>query len=165
MVDAYMRQWSVNRVDRRGWREWHRRPLGRRLGTEMHALGKFIVERMPADMTQAQLARKSGLSKQHISVLLKPDATRLGRMIDAKTVAGLSVGLNVDESVIVSKAAESMGIPLDKLRPVIVTADDVSDEHLLEILRQRLKGVGRVEDPAPIARAGGSPADGAVRWT
>jgi transcriptional regulator with XRE-family HTH domain len=104
----------------------------------MHALGCYLQEEMDArGWRQADLARASGLSRQVVSLLVTQQELRA--MIRQPTIEALSRALGVDETIIISKAAEAIGVPVDKLAPVVLAADDVSDDVLLEILRKRLK--------------------------
>jgi transcriptional regulator with XRE-family HTH domain len=124
----------------------------------MHALGRFIQQRMDERGWQRrEVARRSGLSRQHLADLLDPRRERLGNMIRESTVAGLSRAFEVPETVIISKAAESLGVPVDRLRPIQVTAHDVPDDVLLQILSDRLSRVTQVDGigAARPQRAGG----------
>lgn len=107
----------------------------------MHALGRFISELMDArDMSRPQLERASGLSRQHVHQLLDDSRTRLGRMVDDATIAGLARAFpDVGEPSFIAKAAESLGVPIDRLTVVDVDPDRLSDDALLGILARRLK--------------------------
>jgi transcriptional regulator with XRE-family HTH domain len=79
----------------------------------MHALGEYLsreIERR--SWTAAELARRSGLTKQSISNLMAADKTQLGRMLERRTFAGLAEALGVPAETVVLKAAEAMGIPV-----------------------------------------------------
>ncbi len=107
----------------------------------MHALGRFISELMDArSMSRPALERASGLSRQHIHQLLDDRRTSLGRMVDDATIAGLARAFaDVGEGAFIAKAAESMGVPVDRLAAVDIDLDRLSDEALLGILARRLE--------------------------
>lgn len=107
----------------------------------MHALGRFVSDLMDArSMSRPDLERASGLSRQHIHQLLDDRRTSLGRMVDEATIAGLSRAFaDVGETPFIVKAAESLGVPVDRLAAVDVDLDRLSDEALLGILARRLK--------------------------
>ena len=107
----------------------------------MHAMGRFITDLMDArSMSRPDLERASGLSRQHIHQLLDDRRTSLGRMVDDATIAGLSRAFaDIGETAFILKAAESMGVPVDRLASVDVDIDRLSDDALLGILAQRLK--------------------------
>lgn len=92
-------------------------------------------------MTPAGLVRASGLSKQHVSQLLDESKTRLGRMVADKTIAGLGRAFpEVGEVAFITKAAEAMGVPVDRLEVVSPNYDALSNDALIAILSERLKG-------------------------
>ncbi|MCB0910374.1 MAG: helix-turn-helix domain-containing protein [Propionibacteriaceae bacterium] len=116
----------------------------------MHALGRFISELMDTrGMSRPDLERASGLSRQHIHQLLDDRRTSLGRMLDDTTIAGLARAFaDVGETAFITKAAESMGVPIDRLAPVDIDLDRLSDEALLGILARRLRRASAQPGPA-----------------
>lgn len=135
----------------------------------MHALGRFITDLMEArSMSRPELERASGLSRQHIHQLLDDRRTSLGRMVDDATIAGLSRAFaDIGETAFIVKAAESLGVPVDRLAVVDVDLDRLSDDALLGILARRLKraasapleAVGQhpsADEQAPLAARHGS---------
>ena len=91
-------------------------------------------------MSRPELERASGLSRQHIHQLLDDRKTGLGRMLDDTTIAGLSRAFpDVGEIAFIAKAAESLGVPVDRLAVIDVDFDRLSDDALLGILARRLK--------------------------
>jgi transcriptional regulator with XRE-family HTH domain len=107
----------------------------------MHALGRFISDLMDSrSMSRPDLERASGLSRQHIHQLLDDRRTSLGRMVDDATIAGLSRAFaDIGETPFIVKAAESLGVPVDRMAAVDVDLDRLSDDALLGILARRLK--------------------------
>jgi transcriptional regulator with XRE-family HTH domain len=127
----------------------------------MHALGRFIGDLMDArSMSRPDLERASGLSRQHIHQLLDDRRTSLGRMIDDATVAGLARAFaDVGETAFILKAAESLGVPIDRLASVDVDFDRLSDDALLGILARRLKRTASPSMRAVVDPSGGSGAE------
>lgn len=125
----------------------------------MHALGRFISELMEArSMSRPALERASGLSRQHIHQLLDDRRTSLGRMVDDTTIAGLARAFaDIGEGAFIAKAAESMGVPVDRLAAIEVDLDRLSDEALLGILARRLERASSLraqaadDEPRPLA--------------
>jgi transcriptional regulator with XRE-family HTH domain len=106
----------------------------------MHALGRFITELMDArSMSRPDLERTSGLSRQHLHQLLDDRRTHLGRMIDHTTITALATAFpDLGETTFILKAAESLGVPIDRLTTTI-DPNRLSNEALLGILAKRLK--------------------------
>ncbi len=105
----------------------------------MHELGRFIQGLMDGrGWTQADLARASGITRQTVSRLLIKD--HLGRMVSDETIAGLHKAFpEVSEGAFITKAAEALGVPIDRLETVDPDVSQLSDEALLGILAGRLK--------------------------
>lgn len=107
----------------------------------MHALGAYIDSLMTArGMTRPELVRASGLSRQHVHQLLDPTRDTLGRMPEPATIEGLTRAFPESREVsFITKAAEALGVPVDRLVVVQPASfDDLPDEVLLGILAQRL---------------------------
>ena len=116
----------------------------------MHALGRFIQDLMDArNMPRPDLERASGLSRQHIHQLLDDRKTGLGRMVDDSTIAALARAFpDVGESAFIAKAAESLGVPVDRLTVVRADFDQLTDEALLGLLSKRLERSRQRDDSA-----------------
>lgn len=120
----------------------------------MHALGRFVQDLMDARrMTRPALERASGLSRQHIHQLLDDRKTGLGRMVEESTISALATAFpDIGETAFIAKAAESLGVPVDRLSVVDTDLNQLSDEALLGILALRLE---RRRTPGPAATGGG----------
>lgn len=107
----------------------------------MHALGRFVQDLMDArNMRRPDLERASGLSRQHIHQLLDDRKTGLGRMLDDSTITALAKAFpDIGETAFIAKAAESMGVPVDRLTVVSADLDQLTDEALLGLLSKRLE--------------------------
>lgn len=105
----------------------------------MHELGRFIQSLMDQEgMTQPDLVRRSGLSRQHVHTMLK--AETLTRLPAATTIDGLHQAFpHVTRETFVLRAAAAMGIPVDA---TLAEPDysQLSNDTLLGILRSRLDG-------------------------
>ncbi|MCR6647765.1 MAG: helix-turn-helix transcriptional regulator [Cellulomonas sp.] len=114
----------------------------RRWGSHMHAWSRFVREYLDVHgMRPAELARKTGVSPQVLSNLLNDRRDHLDRRPDPKTVALLARGMNVDESVLLSKIGEAMGLPVAE-HVVVYSASRVSDDELIRELAARLRKRG-----------------------
>ena len=103
----------------------------------MHALSRWIQDEMDArHWRQRDLVRESGLARSQVSQLLTQPELR--RMVAPNTVSALAKAFGVDERIVIVKSAEAIGVPVDLLSPVVVTAWDVSNEELLAIISSRL---------------------------
>lgn len=120
----------------------------------MHALGRFVQDLMDARrMTRPALERASGLSRQHIHQLLDDRKTGLGRMVEESTISALATAFpDIGETAFIAKAAESLGVPVDRLSVVDTDLNQLSDEALLGILALRLE---RRRTPDSAATGGG----------
>ena len=108
----------------------------------MHAWSRFVREYLDTHgMRPAELARKTGVSPQVLSNLLNDRRDQLDRRPDPKTVALLAKGMNVDESVLLSKIGEAMGLPVAE-HVVVYSASRVSDDELIRELATRLRKRG-----------------------
>lgn len=121
----------------------------------MHALGEYLTEELERrGWTQAELARRAGLTRQSVSNLLDPEKTQLGSMLLRHTFAGLSQALQVPGEDLVLKAAEAMGLPVQPVEPRstwlapeeamaalerYLTSDDLTLAELYDYLRMYLR--------------------------
>jgi transcriptional regulator with XRE-family HTH domain len=105
----------------------------------MHELGRFIQDLMDGHgWRQADLARASGITPATVSRLLTKG--HLGRMVADDTIAGLHKAFpEIPEGVFITKAAEALGVPVDRLETVDPDLSSLSDEALLGILAERLR--------------------------
>lgn len=131
----------------------------------MHALRKFVQDQMDTrNWRAADLAARSGISKQVISGLLTDDRDTVDRMPTEKTIAGLCKAFSVSRDAVLAVVGEAMGLPVG--RPtVIYDASRVPNDELIRELARRLGEAGgeHVHGSAPITPAGGSPATDNVR--
>jgi transcriptional regulator with XRE-family HTH domain len=91
---------------------------------------------------QADLARASGLTRQHISGMMTDDRERLDDLPTRETVEKIAKAFGVSPGVVLRIAAEACGVPVDGLLEVSVS--DLSNDVLIEELRRRLSPGGTV---------------------
>lgn len=118
----------------------------------LHEYRRFIQTELDArGWRQAELVRRSGLSRQLISGILKDDRDHLGQMPDASTLEGIAQGLGVPEERVRTAAARSLVGYEDDGTPLVVDLEDVSTDALVEELRRRIppKKGPRVNPAAP----------------
>lgn len=124
----------------------------------MHALSRFIEEQLEVNgWTQADLVRQSGLSKQHLSKMLADDRDRLPRLPTEATLLGLARGLRVPLNVVVLRAAQACGVPVDVTQVEVGSPRAMSTDQLLAEVRRRIElgGAGDGRDTASIGPADG----------
>lgn len=104
----------------------------------MNPWSKFVQSYLDAhQMKPADLARKSGVSPQVLSVLLNDPRTQLIQRPEQRTIELLAAAMGVGPEVLLSKVGEAMGLPVNE--PVVVyDATGVSNEDLLRALADRL---------------------------
>lgn len=119
----------------------------------MHALRSFIEQQLEENgWTASDLARQSGLSKQHVSKMLNDDRERLVRLPTEETLLGLSQGLRVPLTTVVLRAAQACGVPVDVTEVEVASPRSLTTEQLLAEIRRRIEG--GVADAAPTSEAG-----------
>lgn len=112
----------------------------------MHAYRRFVQTEMDKrGWTAADLQRSSGLTKQNLSRLLRDEREQLQQRPDTATVTALASAFGVDEKLVLSHVAEAMGLPTSRVE--VAAAADLSNDELLRILAERLRG--GTHEPAP----------------
>lgn len=105
----------------------------------MHAYRKIVDEQMKAGrMSQSELSRASGLSRQRVSQILNDDRERLVQVPDTATVEGLAKAFKLAPEVVWVAVAEAMGLPSFVVPPITHEVKDVDDAQLLAELGKRL---------------------------
>lgn len=118
----------------------------------MHAYRRFVQTEMDKrGWTAADLQRSSGLTKQNLSRLLRDEREQLQQRPDAATVTALANAFGVDEKLVLSHVAEAMGLPTSRVE--VATAADLSNDELLRVLAERLRGGTHEPAPDPAASA------------
>lgn len=103
-----------------------------------HALNRFIQEQMDARlMTQADLVRRSGLHRSHVSKLVNDRRSRLSQLPAKDTIEGLARAFRVTPGVILSKAVEALDIGFEA-KDFVYGLSEATDEELLGEIAQRL---------------------------
>lgn len=132
----------------------------------MHEFKRFIQQQLDArGWKQADLVRKSGLSKQHVSNMLRDTREHLGQMPDEKTIQALAGGFQLPAEVVRTAASRALAGYSDEGQPLHVDIHQVPLDTLLNEIRRRFEeigdphGTGTEEVPEPRPQAGG-PVDG-----
>lgn len=123
----------------------------------MHEYRRFIQQQLDErGWTQAELVRKSGLSRQLIWSVLNDGRDHLGQMPDERTLEGLAKGFRLPIETIRTAAARSLVGYTDDGTVLTIRLQDVSTDALLNEIRRRIdENQSRNADtPAP---AGASP--------
>ena len=75
----------------------------------MHEFKRFIQQQLDArGWKQADLVRASGLSRSHVSKLMRDDREHLGQMPEADTLAGLARGFTIPEEIVRTAASRAL---------------------------------------------------------
>lgn len=118
----------------------------------MHAYRRFVQTEMDKrGWTAADLQRSSGLTKQNLSRLLRDEREHLQQRPDAATVSALARAFGVGEELVLTHVAEAMGLPTGRVE--VAAAADLSNDELLRILAERLRGGTHEPAPDPEATA------------
>lgn len=105
----------------------------------MHEYRRFIQAQLDErGWRPADLARKSGLSKQLISDVLKDDRDHLGRMPNPSTISALARGFGIAEETVRAAAARSLVDYSDDGTALTITLGEVSTDALLNEIRRRI---------------------------
>lgn len=128
----------------------------------MHAYRKLIEEQMEAgEMTQSDLARASGVTRQRINQILKSDRDRLVHVPDTATVEGFAKAFKLAPEVVWIAVAEAMGLPRFVVPSITHQVKDVTNAQLLSELASRMDLEVSVRPSQPATGEGKkSPDDG-----
>jgi len=128
----------------------------------MHEFKRFIQQQLDArGWKQADLVRKSGLSKQHVSNMLRDTREHLGQMPDEKTIRALADGFQMPAEVVRTAASRALAGYSDEGQPLHVDIHQVPLDTLLNEIRRRFEeigehhGPGTEEEQEPRTQAGG----------
>ncbi|MBA8964651.1 transcriptional regulator with XRE-family HTH domain [Rhodococcus percolatus] len=105
----------------------------------MHEFRRFIQQELDArSWKQADLARRSGLTRSHISKLLRDSRDHLGQMPDAETIQGLATGFMLPEEVVRTAASRALRGYSDDGTALYVDLSGISTDALLGEVRRRI---------------------------
>lgn len=109
----------------------------------MHEFKRFIQQQLDArGWKQADLVRKSGLSKQHVSNMLRDTREHLGQMPDEKTIRALADGFQLPAEVVRTAASRALAGYSDEGQPLHVDIHQVPLDTLLNEIRRRFEEIG-----------------------
>lgn len=115
----------------------------------MHEYRRFIQGELDArGWKQADLVRRSGLSRQLVSSLMRDSRDHLGQMPDAATIEALAFGFGVSVDIVRTAAARSLADYVDDGTALTITLSEVSTDALLTEIRRRIDhGVEVAQEP------------------
>ena len=129
----------------------------------MHEFKRFIQQQLDArGWKQADLVRKSGLSKQHVSNMLRDTREHLGQMPDERTIRALADGFQIPAEVVRTAASRALAGYSDEGQPLHVDIHQVPLDTLLNEIRRRFEeigerhGTGTEEEQEPRTQKGGT---------
>jgi transcriptional regulator with XRE-family HTH domain len=100
---------------------------------------EFILEQMDArHWRQADLVRASGLSRSHVSKMLKDTRPHLAQIPDGTTLSGLATAFKMDVSEVRRVATRAVGVNADPAPTMVFGLRDATDAELLSELQKRL---------------------------
>jgi transcriptional regulator with XRE-family HTH domain len=100
---------------------------------------EFILEQLDArHWRQADLVRASGLSRSHVSKLLKDVRPRLAQLPDDTTLNGLAAAFKMDVSEVRRVATRAVGVSDDPAPTMVFGLREATDAELLSELQKRL---------------------------
>lgn len=109
----------------------------------MHEFQRFIQQQLDArGWKQADLVRKSGLTKQHVSNLLRDTREHLGQMPEEKTIRALARGFQIPTEVVRTAASRALAGYSDEGQPLHVDIHQVPLDTLLNEIRRRFEEIG-----------------------
>lgn len=120
----------------------------------MHEFKRFIQQQLDArGWKQADLVRASGLSRSHVSKLMRDNREHLGQMPEADTLAGLARGFTIPEEIVRTAASRALVGYEDDGHPIQFDLTEVTTDALLQEVRRRIEstGVGHGERTEEVA--------------
>ena len=109
----------------------------------MHEFKRFIQQQLDArGWKQADLVRASGLSRSHVSKLMRDNREHLGQMPEADTIAGLARGFSLPEETVRTAASRALVGYEDDGHPIQFDLTEVSTDVLLQEVRRRIESTG-----------------------
>lgn len=123
----------------------------------MHEYRRFVQGELDArGWRQSDLVRRSGLSRQLVSNILRDDRDYLGQMPDAATLEALARGFGLPVETVRTAAARSLVDYSDDGTALTITLGEVSTDALLNEIRRRID-----DADLPPAAAAPAPSEGA----
>jgi len=113
----------------------------------MHEFARFVQEQMDAHRySPADLARRSGLSRSHVSKIINDQRPVLGSMPEVETVAALAKAFSVPDGDVLDAAARAAGLRV-RTAPPLLNVTAVSDTALISEINRRLSQAGPIIPP------------------
>jgi transcriptional regulator with XRE-family HTH domain len=136
----------------------------------VHEFKRFIQKQLDDQgLRQADLVTRSGLTRSHISKLMRDQRDHLGQMPDKETLEALAKGFGVPVERVRTAAARSLVGYTDDGSPISLELGEVPTDALLNELKRRIeassKGASYDEDTQPRTQEGSTEHSSAGRGT
>ncbi|OZC62734.1 hypothetical protein CH276_14020 [Rhodococcus sp. 06-470-2] len=132
----------------------------------MHEFKRFIQKQLDDQgLRQADLVTRSGLTRSHISKLMRDQRDHLGQMPDKETLEALAKGFGIPVERVRTAAARSLVGYIDDGSPISLELGEVPTDALLNELKRRIeassKGASYDEITQPRTQEGSQEHSGA----
>jgi transcriptional regulator with XRE-family HTH domain len=119
-----------------------------------HALREFIRTQMDErQIDQATFTRTSGLTRSHVSKLLRDDRDRLPQLPRRETLAGIAKAFSVSPQVVLAVAVEALGLGYEAADFVNELSQATNEELARELERRLLRAPHHGSVPSPFGAA------------
>lgn len=109
----------------------------------MHEYRRFVQSELDArGWRQADLVRRSGLSRQLVSNILNDPRSAIGQMPDSSTMDGLARGFGIPVETVRTAASRALVGYSDDGEPLSADLASVSTDALLHEVRRRIEATG-----------------------
>ncbi|WP_032368545.1 helix-turn-helix domain-containing protein [Rhodococcoides fascians] len=106
----------------------------------MHEFKRFIQKQLDDQgLRQADLVTRSGLTRSHISKLMRDQRDHLGQMPDKETLEALAKGFGIPVERVRTAAARSLVGYVDDGLPISLELGEVPTDALLNELKRRIE--------------------------
>lgn len=106
----------------------------------MHEFRRFIQKQLDDQgLRQADLATRSGLTRSHVSKLMRDHREHLGQMPDSETIDALARGFGVPAERVRTAAARSLARYSDDGSPITIELGEIPTDALLNELKRRIE--------------------------
>jgi transcriptional regulator with XRE-family HTH domain len=110
----------------------------------VHEFKRFIQKQLDDQgLRQADLVTRSGLTRSHISKLMRDQRDHLGQMPDKETLEALAKGFGIPVERVRTAAARSLVGYIDDGSPISLELGEVPTDALLNELKRRIEASGK----------------------
>lgn len=115
----------------------------------MHEFRRFIQKQLDDQgLRQADLVTRSGLTRSHVSKLMRDQRDHLGQMPDGETLEALAKGFGIPVERVRIAAARSLAGYADDGHPISLELGEIPTDALLNELKRRIQAssTGEADD-------------------